>query len=690
MMLGILAFGFEGCGNRPLEKVKINMTNLEKQLEENAKLGIRAVEFPKGLDWFNVAKPLQMESLKGKVVLLDFWTFCCINCMHVIPELKRLEAKYPTELVVVGVHSAKFANERDSGNIRQSILRYEVHHPVVNDPGLTLWQAYGVHAWPTLVLVDSEGHVVLSVSGEGHYDLLDRAIGTLIQRAQSEGKLASGSIPMALEETNGADNNLKFPGKIFADGKNLVVADSNHNRILVLDHLGNILEVIGSGQEGSSDGNFEQAEFNHPQGVFREGNSIYAADTENHLIRLIDLKEKTVETIAGTGVRGGYLHGKALALKTPLSSPWDLVKVEDHLYIAMAGAHQIWKLDLKNSELDLFVGSGREDIVDGSGTSSALAQPSGITFDGDRTFYFADSEVSAVRKIDLKSREVETLIGQGLFDFGDQDGLWSQAVLQHPLGVHYLNGIIYVADTYNDKIKAVHLKDKKINTLTGSSEHGLQDGKPGALYAPGGLSAAGGNLFIADTNNHAVRVLNLASGKLSTLQVKERQPPNAKIVSGSEANPFSAETRIETSPLSLTGFRPEGEPSRKNPFLKTLIYPAETLAENARGSVGVLLPKDHEFTENEPLQFQIRLKEDKATQNLKEGSLSRPVEELPITFELSNEAGTKVTLEVDLEVPYCTTVSPKLCKYKSLKLIQPISFKADGRSKLELRPQIQS
>ncbi len=650
------------------EEAKPEMANLEKQLEENAKLGIRTVEFPEGLDWLNVPKPLHMDSLKGKVVLLDFWTFCCINCMHVIPELKRLEEKYPNELVAVGVHSAKFANERDSENIRQSILRYEVKHPVLNDPKLLLWQAYGVRAWPTLVLIDPEGRVVFTVSGEGHYDLLDQAVSILIQRAESKGVLNRNPIPMVLEEVKDSDSFLRFPGKIFTDEKNLIVADSNHNRILVLDFSGTVLEAIGSGEIGSQDGSFEEAQFNHPQGIFREGNFIYVADTENHLIRLIDLREKTVKTIAGTGIQGGYLHGKTSAVKTALNSPWDLVKVGDNLYIAMAGAHQIWTLNLKNGELDLFAGSGREDIMDGSATSSALAQPSGITFDGTNTFYFADSEVSAVRSVDLKSREVKTIMGHGLFDFGDQDGRWNQALLQHPLGISYANGIVYVADTYNDKVKAIHLKDKTIDTIAGSANHGLQDGKPGTLYEPGGLSVANGNLFIADTNNHRIRILNLSSTTLSTLQIKN--------------DPHREKQR--SSGGTRAGFE------NKNPFLQVVEYAPQALSGGAQASVDIQLPKDHEFTEGVPLHYRVQLLEEgKQARNLKEGELPNPSKGLPITFDPGGKTNGKSTLEVDLEVPYCTTVNPKLCKFKSLKLIQPISFGAEGKSKLELHTQIQ-
>ncbi len=628
--------------------------NLEKKLEENANLKIRSVEFPSGLDWFNVKNPLQMKDLKGKIVLLDFWTYCCINCMHVIPELKRLEEKYPNELIVVGVHSAKFSNERDSDNIRQSILRYEIKHPVVNDPELILWQQYGVRAWPTLVMIDPEGYLVLSISGEGHYDDLDRTVATLIKRSESKSTLNRLPLPIEYETSKEADTYLKFPGKIFATENELIVSDSNHNRIVVLSLSGEILNVIGSGAEGKKDGDFQTAEFHHPQGIFKEGNLIYVADTENHFIREINLDQKTVKTIAGTGVQGEHLNGKAPALKTALNSPWDLVKVNEFLYIAMAGAHQIWSLDLKKAELDLLAGSGREDIVDGAAKSSSLAQPSGITFDGDSMLYFADSEVSAVRSFNLKTREVKTLIGRGLFDFGDQDGLLKEAKLQHPLGVSFEKGIVYVADTYNSKIKVIDLKNKKIETIAGSKK-GFKDEAPGNFYEPGGLSVQNGKLYIADTDNHAIRILDLNNHSLTTLAI-------TAVVNSKMAKP------------------------RKNPFLELIERPKETLKENAKISIMIRLPKNHEFTEEAPFTYEVIQKEEGKI--LWKGILKDPKKELPLNIQLSQEYKDKSPLEIDLEVPYCSTAPPKLCKFKSIKLIQPVSIDANGKAILQLETQI--
>jgi thiol-disulfide isomerase/thioredoxin len=127
---------------------------------------VKIQPFPEGLDWINTARPLQPSDLRGKFVLLDFWTYCCINCMHVLPEVKKLEKGYRNELVVIGVHSAKFEGERDTQNITEAVLRYQIEHPVVNDSQLIIWKRFGIRAWPTLALIDPEGYAIWAKSGE--------------------------------------------------------------------------------------------------------------------------------------------------------------------------------------------------------------------------------------------------------------------------------------------------------------------------------------------------------------------------------------------------------------------------------------------------------------------------------------------------------------------------------------------
>src|SRR3990167_342914 len=367
-----------------------------------------APELAGGTAWFNVSEPLTLPDLKGKVVLLDFWTYCCINCMHIIPDLKKLETKYSKELVVIGVHSAKFQNERESENIRQAILRYGIEHPVINDSNFAIWQAYRASAWPTLVLIDPEGNIVGSDTGEGHYEILDKLIGKLVSDFRSKNLMNEKPLPLSLEKYKQGPSFLSFPGKILADetSKRLFIADSNHNRIVITNMEGEVLDIAGNGEIGRGDGTFKDASFHHPQGMALQGDNLYVADTENHLIRKLDLKSKIVTTIAGTGKQAEFMASGGMGISSPLNSPWDLVYVEGKLYIAMAGAHQIWVMDLETTVFQPFAGSGREGCIDGLLDKSALAQPSGITA-SDSMLYFADSEVSAIRYVDTKENRVK-------------------------------------------------------------------------------------------------------------------------------------------------------------------------------------------------------------------------------------------------------------------------------------------
>ncbi|MBI5308280.1 MAG: redoxin domain-containing protein, partial [Planctomycetes bacterium] len=424
---------------------------------------IPAPELTGGTAWLNVSRPLSLSDLKGKMVLLDFWTYCCINCMHIIPDLKKLEAKYLKELVVIGVHAAKFTNERETENIRQAILRYELEHPVVVDSNLAIWQAYGVRAWPTLVLIDQEGYIIGSDTGEGHYEILDKLIGEFASRYPPNNNKNEKPIPISLEKDKQAASFLSFPGKILATPNRLYIADSGHNRIVITDMKGNVLDVAGSGETGKSDGEFAAAGFHHPQGMAIHGDILYIADTENHLIRRLDLKERTVKTIAGNGKQAEFMASGGMGAASPLNSPWDMAFLNGKLYIAMAGTHQIWVMDLETTLFQPYAGSGREGRTDGPLDACALAQPSGIAVAGSR-LYFADSEVSSLRYIDQEDNKAHTAIGKDLFVFGDKDGKGDDARLQHPLGVAVYIDIVYLADTYNHKIKAFAPRDNTCMT----------------------------------------------------------------------------------------------------------------------------------------------------------------------------------------------------------------------------------
>ncbi len=515
------------------------------------KIRVRAPELTGGRGWLNTDKPLTLAALKGKVVLLDFWTYGCINCIHIIPDLKRLEHKYPNQLVVIGVHSAKFENEKDTENIRRIILRYELEHPVYNDADYKVWQSYGVRAWPTQVLIDPAGYVIGAVSGEGNYDLIDKVVAKAVAEFRKRGELNEAPLKLALERAKVGDLPLAFPGKILADAKSnrLFIADSNHNRIVITKLDGTLIETIGIGASGAADGSFAKASFYRPQGMALDGDNLYVADTENHLIRRVDLKARTVETVAGTGKQTHDYFRQGPARTIELSSPWDLKLVQRQLYITMAGTHQIWKLDLDKQEVSTFAGSGREARQDGPLLEAGFAQPSGITSDG-KKLYVADSESNIIRAIDIAGGQVETLVGGDLFDFGDVDGKGDDVRLQHPLGIVALDDKVLIADTYNHKIKELDPDKRSVKTFLGAGKPGQVDGREARFYEPGGLSTANGKLYIADTNNHAIRVVDLKTRETTTLQIRGLEPPAALVQSAiDEEGPNAQEIKIATQQL---------------------------------------------------------------------------------------------------------------------------------------------
>jgi thiol-disulfide isomerase/thioredoxin len=498
-------------------------------------------------EWLNTAKPLELKDLRGKFVVLDFWTYCCVNCMHILPELKKLERKYADSLVVIGVHSAKFATEREAENIRQAILRYEIEHPVVNDSQLVLWQRYHVNVWPSLRVIDPEGNLTAYHQGEITFEQLDRFFQPSVAAYRRKRMLSEDRMQFDLEAQREQRTALRFPGKVLADpgGQRLFIADSGYNRIVMADRNGRLLGVIGSGREGTADGAFDLASFKHPQGLALVDDILYIADTENHLIRTADLNQRRVATLAGNGrqARASVKRASTSPRSTPLASPWDLWVHDGDLYIAMAGLHQIWRMDLEDRTIGPFAGNAVEDVVDGPRLpkapgqtgSASFAQPSGLAADGERLFV-ADSEGSSIRAVPLAgSGSVTTIVGTSglasrrLFTYGDRDGPANQALLQHPLGVAYYEGALYVADTYNDKVRRIGMAPPFVVETMGGSARTLDE--------PSGVSAAAGMLYIADTNHHAIRSIDLKNpSSVGTFRVDDLSPPPVWGDSGRETS----------------------------------------------------------------------------------------------------------------------------------------------------------
>jgi DNA-binding beta-propeller fold protein YncE len=498
-------------------------------------MAVRAPDLPTNASWLNVSRPLTPQDLAGRVVLLDFWTYCCINCLHTLPVLARLERKLAGEpFLAIGVHSPKFPNERDEAMVREAVRRHGVTHPVVIDSGHSIWRQYAIHAWPTLVIVDPLGRIVGQASGEPDEEPLESVIVRVLEAARGKGVMLA-SAPLPLSPERAVAGSLAYPGKALARGNRLFVADTGHHQVVAFDLAadGSAVERrrFGEGAPGLADGAGLAARFTHPNGLALDeaAGILYVADTGNHTLRRIALSTGEVSTAAGTGAKGhGLPVGQRLAgAHAALRSPWDLAwdAARRTLYVAMAGTHQLYAFDPASSLVGVLAGSGAEARQDGAFDVCSFAQPSGLALAGDR-LYVADSEISCVREADLRSKTVRTIAGGDLFTFGDQDGVGDAVRLQHPIGIAAAEGggRLFLADSFNHKIKEVEPGPGRVRTLYGNGEplHAdlaianfwaalprTADKHRSLFFEPEGLSVEGSRLFVADTNNHRIVAIDL-------------------------------------------------------------------------------------------------------------------------------------------------------------------------------------
>lgn len=432
---------------------------------------VRAPELIGKGGWLNTGgKPYTLADLRGRIVILDFWTFCCVNCLHVLDELRELEEKHRETVVIIGVHSPKFVHEAEHAAVVDAVERYEVHHPVLDDPELATWKQYAVRAWPTLVVIDPEGYVVAEHAGEGHAHAIERLVEELEAEHEAKGTLRRGDGPYVAPEPVAGD--LRFPGKaLVLPSGNLLVSDSTRHQLVELAADGeSVVRRIGTGQRGFADGSATVGSFSEPQGLaLLPDGSVVVADTVNHALRRFDPATGAVETVAGTGRQwwqGSPTSGPAL--EVDLSSPWDVAWWQGRVWIAMAGVHQLWTWDPADGTVALAAGTTNEGLHDGPAAEAWFAQPSGLAATEDR-LWIADSETSALRYVhptDDGGYAIATAVGTGLFDFGHRDGDAAQALLQHPLGVTALpDGSVAVCDTYNHALRRYDPATGQVTTL---------------------------------------------------------------------------------------------------------------------------------------------------------------------------------------------------------------------------------
>lgn len=570
-------------------------------------------------------------------------------------QLRRLREKFPDELVVIGVHSAKFTSEGETENIRQAVMRHGIEHPVVNDAGFKIWNSYAVRAWPTLVLIDSTGRIAGEISGEILAEDFAKEIIDVIQAHPDA--INRQPLDLRSEARREPDRPLRYPARVLLSEDYLFIADSGHHRVLQIrldeDGLGGEVErIFGSGESGLRDGAAEEARFHQPHGLGLTGTptegKLYVADTENHAVRIIDLKDGRVQTAAGTGQKAHGRYALGAPEQTPLRSPWAVLPLEEYLLIAMAGSHQVWVL-IQEQQLGPFAGDGQEALRDGPVAQSSFNQPSDLDL-GLGYLFVADPEASAIRAISLnEDPETQTLVGQGLFDWGDQDGAAAEALLQHPVGLAYANNLIYIADTYNNKIKVLDPFAGQVTTLIGDGKPGLRDGSfdQARLFEPEGLRVSGDLLYIADTNNHQIRVADLEQRHLHTFNLRgiERLP----VVKLPEDQGLMLDA-VQVSPGKV------------------------------RFALEVQLPAGYKRNPDVPALLRI------GDESVRRDFSFETDEEITWTLDL----GADQNLPLDLTLYYCQAEDSQLCLIHSRSLVLPVRVVSSGEHQVRIPYLVQA
>ena len=467
---------------------------------------MRAPEL-RGRGWLNTDGPLSLADLRGRFVLLDFWTFCCINCLHVLDEMREVEERYDGELVVIGVHSPKFEHEADPDALAAAVERYDVRHPVLDDPELVTWQAYTARAWPTLVLIDPEGYVVAQYAGEGHAHAIASLLAQLRDEHAARGTLQPGDSPYVAPPAPEGD--LRFPAKAvrLPDG-HFLVADAGHGAIAEVDVDGALVKRHAEG-------------LREPNGLCllpldvaaEVGYDVVVAETVGHRLRGLSLATGELRTLAGDGRQ--WMQGDGT---DRLSSPWDVAWHDGLVWVAMAGIHQLWTFDPRTGEVAVAAGTTNEGLLDGPLDQAWLAQTSGLVPDGAR-LWVVDSETSSLRYVE--DGKLHTVIGRGLFDFGFTDGPADQALLQHPLGAAVLpDGSVAIADTYNGAVRRYDASTGEVGTIASG------------LAEPSGLVVDGEQLVVAESAAHRLTRVPLGASAQATGTAHTTQRPVTEVAPG--------------------------------------------------------------------------------------------------------------------------------------------------------------
>ncbi|GIY70286.1 NHL repeat-containing protein 2 [Caerostris extrusa] len=547
-LVTLLETSLEDLKSEPDKWKNIIYSHIERTLRSPRSLKIE--NFGEGLEWINSKLLALDDELLNKVLVFDFFTYCCINCEHALPFVQNVEQEFKEnhELAVIGVHSPKFPNEKALDNVKNAVLRNKIEHPVINDSENYLWNKLGIYCWPTVLITSPAHHVLFYLVGEVQIEkLLYLCHQTLNYFTTNYTLLNTSPLPLKLTEESIKSSSLLYPSGISTHGTSVIVSDTGHNRLLLLSSGGKVQDVIGCGSPGFKDGSFIDCSFNRPQGTtWWKANFIFVADTGNNCIRMVDLKGKKVCTVFNGNDK--FLKSEETSVLN-FASPWDVCigpKLDSNmeelnvLYIAVAGSHQIWAMHLDDilisseeySSLECvpFAGNGTEECRNNTYKMKAgFAQPSGVAYSElcPGMLFIADSESSTIRSISLINGSVKTVVGGGLdpknlFQYGDKDGSGLDVKLQHPLGICVMEeSKIFIADTYNHKIKLINDKKRECHTFAGkgfladNSVPNCEFDEPSAIC----YSSQEKCLFVADTNNHTIKIIVPESKTIKTMPI---------------------------------------------------------------------------------------------------------------------------------------------------------------------------
>jgi len=471
--------------------------------------GTAALELPEGLEWVNTEHAPALTTLRGRVVLLLFWTYDNANSLNALEEVRALEQRFADGLSVIGVHTPRYAGQRQAAAVAKAVNRLGLRFPVANDPGYVLWQRLGLRAWPSQVLVDVDGSHAGLYAGEQRGAELAARIAQMLEQAARRDQRMYEPWPEAVRPEPRLP--LAFPARVLATEQRLYIADSGHHRVLETGHDGRILRQFGSGSAALADGRGGDAAFRAPQGLCLQRDHLYVADTGNHAIRRVRLQGGEVDTVAGGRLGRDRPHDHAEPTQVAMCQPSDVAADGEALYCSVAGQNQVWRLDLAQRRLDVFAGSGQFGMVDGDGPYASFAHPAGLALLGEH-LVVADAGACAIRRVRLADAHVDTVVGGGPFEFGDSAGKGAAVRLQHPLGVcSDPRGLVFIADSYNDRIKALNLRSGEVRAFN----------LPHRFQQPEGIALAAGALWIANTNAHEIVRVDLATGACRRVPVGE-------------------------------------------------------------------------------------------------------------------------------------------------------------------------